>query len=83
MEVRRQRQGAVCRGLHRPSAEVAAEQGAEVLEDRLAADDEDPRVHDGVECVETEGRQVLLVAAEGADRVDKASKLRKGGVNVK
>lgn len=82
MAVQRQRQGAVCRVLHRPSAEAAAEQGAEVLEDRLAADDEDPRVHDGVEGVEAEGRQVLLVAAEGVDRVDKASHLRKGGVNV-
>lgn len=54
-----------------------------MLKDRLAADDEDPRVHDGVESVEAEGRQVLLVAAEGVDRVDKASDLRKRGVNVK
>lgn len=61
---------------------MAAEQGAEVLEDRFAADDENPRVHDGVEGVEAEGRQVLLVAAEGVDRVDKASNLWKGGVNI-
>lgn len=86
MAVQRQRQDAVRLGLHRPSAEAAAEQGAEVLEDRLAADDEDPRVHDGVEGVEAEGRQVLLVTAERADGVDKASNLRKGekrGVNLK
>lgn len=83
MVVQRQRQGAVRRRLHGPSAEVAAEQGAEVLEHRLAADDEDPGVHDGVEGVEAEGCQVLLVAAERANGVDKASNLRKGGADVR
>lgn len=79
MVVQRQRQAAVRRLLHGSSAEPAAQQGAEVLEDRLAADDEDPGIHDGVEGVEAEGRQVLLVAAERLHEVDEASNLRKRG----
>lgn len=70
------------RFLHRSSAETAAQQRVEVLEDRLAADDEDPGIHDGVEGVEAEGCQVLLIAAERADGVDEASDLRRRGVNV-
>lgn len=76
MALQRQREGAVRRGLHGPPAEMAAEQRAEVLEDRLAADDEDPGIHDGVDGVEAEGRQVLRVAAERADGVDEAGDLR-------
>lgn len=68
--------------LHGSSAEAAAQQRAEVLEDRLAADDEDPGIRDGVEGVEAEGCQALIVAAERADGVDEASNLRKRGVNV-
>lgn len=80
--VRRQGQAAMHGLLHGSSAEPAAQQGAEVLEDRLAADDEDPGIHDGVEGVEAEGCQVLLVATERVDGVDEASNLRKRGVNV-
>lgn len=82
MAVRRQRHAAMRRFLHRSSAETAAQQRVEVLEDRLAADDEDPGIHDGVEGVEAEGCQVLLIAAERADGVDEASDLRRRGVNV-
>lgn len=63
--------------LHGSSAEMAAQQGAEVLEDRLAADDEDPGIHDGVEGVEAEGCQILLVTTEREDRVDEASNLER------
>lgn len=82
MAVKRQRQAAMRRLLHGSSAEPAAQQGAEVLQDRLAADDEDPGIHDGVEGVEAEGCQVLLVAAERPHGVDEASNLRKRGGNV-
>lgn len=75
MAVRRQRQAAIHRLLHGSPAEPTAQQGAEVLEDRLAADDEDPGVRDGVEGVKPEGCQVLPVAAERADGVDEASNL--------
>lgn len=83
MVVGRQGQAAVRRLFHSSPAEAAAQQRAEVLEDRLAADDEDPGIHDGVEGVEAEGGQVLLVTAERADRVDEAGDLRKRGVNVR
>lgn len=63
------------RRLHGSSAEAAAQQRAEVAEHGLAADDEDPGVHDGVEGVEPEGRQVLGVAAERVERVDKTCDL--------
>lgn len=68
--------------LHGSSAEPAAQQGAEVFQDRLAADDEDPGIHDGVEGVEAKGCQVLLVTAERPYGVDEASNLRKRGGNV-
>lgn len=67
----------MCRRLHRSSAEAAAQQGAEVAKHRLAADDEDPRIHDGVEGVEAEGCQVLFVATKRSDGVDETCNLKK------
>lgn len=44
---------------------------------RLAADDEDPGIHNGVEGVEAEGCQVLCVATKWVNGVDKACNLKK------
>lgn len=64
------------RGLHRSFAESAAQDGAEVAEHGLAADDEDPGIHDGVQGVEAERSQVRLVAAKRLDGVDKTRNLQ-------
>lgn len=87
MAIERQRARAVLRGaLHRPPAESAAQDGAQVAEHGLAADDEDPGIHDGVQGVEAERPQVLVVAAKRVDGVDEACDLqkreRKSGVGV-
>ena len=57
--------------------EAAAQQQVEVAQHRLAADDEDPGVHDGVERVEAERRQVAAVVSERVDGVDEARDLRR------
>lgn len=62
--------------LHSVSRETAAQQLPQVAEDRLAEEDEDPRVHDGVERRETEGDQVEVVVAGWPDRADVATYLR-------
>jgi len=66
----------VGRRLHGLPAEAAAQHGGQVVEHGLAADDEDPGVHDGVQRVEAERRQVLRVAAERTNGVDEACDLR-------
>lgn len=43
------------RRLHGSFGEAAAQQSAKVLKHRLAADDEDPGIHDGVHSVKAEG----------------------------
>lgn len=48
----------------------------------LAADDEDPWIHDGVEGIEAEGRQVLRVARKGVNGVDEARNLKTDEVEV-
>lgn len=70
------------RGLHRSFAESAAQNGAEVAEHGLAADDEDPGIHDGVQGVEAERSQVLVVAAKRVDGVDKTCNLQKERMRV-
>lgn len=65
------------RGLHRSFAESAVQYRAEVAEHGLAADDEDPGIHDGVHGVEAECSQVLLVAVKWVDGVDKTGDLQK------
>jgi len=67
------------RRLHGPAPlEGAAQQRVQVAEDGLAADDEHPGVHDGVEGVEAERHQVAAVVGERAHGVDEARDLRKG-----
>lgn len=78
-----QGQGAVCRRLHGASAEAAAQQGAEVAKHRLAADDEHPRIHDGIEGVEAEGRQVLPVVGKRVNGVDEACDLKEEGEGLR
>lgn len=73
----------MCRRLHGSSAEAAAQQRAKVVENRLAADDEDPGIHDGVEGVEAEGGQILCVTAKGVNGVDKTCNLKKEKVKVR
>lgn len=48
-----------------------------MAEHRLAADDENPGIHDGVEGVEAEGRQVLCVPTKGTNEVDEPCNLMK------
>lgn len=73
----------MCRRLHSLSAEAAGQQRAKVAKHRLAADDEDPGIHDGVESVEAEGRQVLRVATKWVNGVDKACNLKKERVRIR
>lgn len=47
-----------------------------MTEDRLAEEDEDPRVHDGIEGREAEGDQVEVIVAGWPDRADIATYLR-------
>ena len=58
--------------LHGSFAEAAVQQAAEVEKHRLAADDEDPRIRNGVEGIEAEGREVLRVATKRMDGVDES-----------
>ncbi len=67
----------MCCRLHGSFAEAAAQQRAQVAKHRLAADDEDPGIHNGVEGVEAEGCQVLGVTTKRTEGVDKACNLRK------
>lgn len=70
--------GAVSLGLDAgPPAEATVQQRTQVPDDRLAADDEHPGVRDGVEGVEAEGGQVLVVAAKRVDGVDEAGDLKR------
>lgn len=50
---------------------------------RLAADDEDPGIHNGVEGVEAEGCQVLCVATKWVNGVDKACNSERQGTDHK
>ena len=54
-----------------------------MVKNRLAADDEDPRVHDGVEGVEAEGCEVLFVTTERVNGVDKPCNLKKERAEVR
>lgn len=65
------------RVLHRSPREVAAQQRAQVAEHGLAEDDEDPGVHDGVEGLETERQQVLLVVTHRLDGIGETGNLRR------
>lgn len=56
---------------------MAAQQRAQVAEHGLAEDDEDPGVHDGVEGLETERQQVLLVVTHRLDGIGKTGNLRR------
>lgn len=67
----------VRRGLHRSFAESAVQNGAEVAEHGLAADDEDPGIHDGVQGIEAECPQVCVVVGNWPDGVAKTSNLQK------
>ncbi len=73
----------MCCRLHSSSAEAAAQQRAKVAKHRLAADNEDPGIHDGVEGVEAKGCQVLCVAAKWVNGVDKTCNLKKERVEVR
>lgn len=73
----------MCCRLHGSFAEAAAQQRAKVAKHRLAADDEDPGIHDGVEGVEAEGRQVRCVITKWANGVDKTCKLMTERVEVR
>ena len=73
---RRAGRGAGRGGPHAAACEAAAQQQVEVAQNRLAADDKDPGVHDGVEGVEAERRQVALVVSQRPDGVDEAGDLR-------
>lgn len=77
------REGAVVRALHGAPGEAAAQERADVAEDRLATDDENPGVHYGVEGVETERRQVLTVIGKWLDRVDEARNLKREREEIK
>lgn len=61
----------MCRCLHGSFAKTAAQQRTQVAKHRLAADDKDPGIHDGVEGVEAEGCQVLSVTTKWPNGVDK------------
>lgn len=73
----------MCCRLHSSPAEAAVQQRAKVVKHRLAADDEDPGIHDGVEGVEAESCQVLSVATKWANGVDKTCNLMKERVEVR
>lgn len=73
----------MCCRLHGSFAEAAAQQRAKVAKHRLAADDEDPGIHDGVNGVEAEGCQVLFVTTKWLNGVDKACNLKKERVDVR
>lgn len=73
----------MCRRLHGAFAEAAAQHRAKVAEHGLAADDENPGIHDGVEGVEAEGRQVLCVATKGMNEVDETCNLMREKVEVR
>lgn len=66
----------MCCCLHSSFAEVAAQKGAQVAKHRLAADDEDPGIHDGVKGVESESGQMLFVIFEWIKGIDKANNLK-------
>lgn len=53
-----------------------------MVKHRLAADDEDPGIHDGVEGIETESCQVLSVTTKWANGVDETCNLMKERVEV-
>lgn len=67
----------MCRRLHGSFAEAEVQQRAKVAKHRLAADDEDPGVSDGVEGVEAESFQVLVVVTEWMNGVHKACNLQR------
>lgn len=73
----------MCCRLHGSFAEAAAQQRAKVVKHRLAADDEDPGIHDGVEGVEAEGSQVRCVTAKWVNGVDETCNLMKETVEVR
>lgn len=73
----------MCCRLHGSFAEAAAQQRAKVVKHRLAADDEDPGIHDGVEGVEAEGRQVRCVITKWVNGVDKTCNLMTERVEVR
>lgn len=73
----------MCCRLDSPFAEAAGQQRAKVAEHGLAADDENPGVHDGVEGVEAESCEVHVVTAERMDGVDKACNLTKERVKFR
>ena len=72
----------MCCCLHGSFAEAAVQQRGKVAKHRLAADDEDPRIHDGVQGVEAEGREVLRVAGKWVNGVDEACDLKKEKVEI-
>lgn len=73
----------MCCILHSSFAEAAAQQSAKVAKHRLAADDEDPRIHDGVEGVEAEGCQVLIVATKWVNGINKTCNSERQGADHK
>lgn len=73
----------MCLRLHGSFAEAAAQQRAEVAENGLAADDEDPGIHNGVEGVETESGQVLRVPTKWMNGVDKTCNSERQGADHK
>lgn len=73
----------MCCSLHGSFAEAAAQQRAKVAKHRLAADDEDPGIHNGVEGVEAEGCQVLIVTTKWVNGINKTCNLKRKRVGVR
>lgn len=62
--------------LHSSFAEATAQQRAQVVKHRLATNDEDPWIHDGVEGIEAEGCEVSCIATKWVNGIYEACDLK-------